>query len=284
MEKLQTTFQEMLSELEHNLPTLITAALIIVIGFYLANKLKLFIKTQSAKHSEKILTGGFLSQFISISIKILSIVIALRVLGFSDLTSNILAGAGILTFVLGFAFKDIGENFLSGIILAYKSPFKINDTIETGGITGNVVNLFLRETQLKTFDGKDVFIPNSQIIKTPLYNFTIDGFLRYDFIIGLDYGTNISEAIATILDVLKTIDSVLHEPKQPNVVVDEFTASTINLRVMYWVDTFEDTTRKYPSGIKTEVMKVVFNRLVEAGFSMPSDIIEIKQYQPNQGS
>lgn len=284
MEKLNTTFQEMVSELQQNLPTLITAGLILVLGFYLANKLKKFIVTQSAKHSEKILTGGFLSQFISISIKILSIVVALRVLGFSDLTSNILAGAGILTFVLGFAFKDIGENFLSGIILAYKSPFKINDTIETGGITGNVVNLYLRETHLKTFDGKDVFIPNSQIIKTPLYNFTIDGFLRYDFIIGLDYGTNISEAIATILDVLKNIDSVLHEPKKPNVVVDEFTASTINLRVLYWVDTFEDTSRKYPSGIKTEVMKLVFNRLVEEGFSMPSDIIEIKQYQSNQGN
>src|SRR5690606_12848659 len=130
----------------------------------------------------------------------------LRILGFSDLTSNILAGAGILTFIVGFAFKDIGENFLAGILLAFKSPFKINDLIETENIIGYVVDLTIRETRIKTLDGKDVFIPNGQIIKNPLFNYTIDGFLRYEFIIGLDYESNTKKAINLILETVKKIE------------------------------------------------------------------------------
>ncbi|MEZ4853069.1 mechanosensitive ion channel family protein [Flavobacterium sp.] len=278
MDNLKGSFESIWNNILENAPSIIAAALVLFIGFFIANKIKALIKKKTAQISEKVLTGGFLSQFISSTIKLISIVIALRIVGFTDLTSNLLAGAGILTFVVGFAFKDIGENFLAGIILAYKSPFRINDLIETGGITGNVVNLFLRETQLKTFDGKDVFIPNGQILKTPLYNFTIDGYLRYDFVIGLDYGTNISNAISTVLEALKDMNGVLQDTKKPNVIIDEFSASTINLRILYWVNTFEDYTVEYPTGIKTAVMKVVFDKLVAAGFSMPSDIVEIKQY------
>ncbi|HAZ24509.1 MAG TPA: mechanosensitive ion channel protein MscS, partial [Algoriphagus sp.] len=102
------------------------------------------------------------------------------------LVSGLLAGAGITAFVIGFALKDIGENFLAGILLAFKRPFKVGDTVDINGIRGVVLNLNLRDTQIKTPDGKDVFIPNATIIKNPLVNFTIDGFLRYDFIVGLD--------------------------------------------------------------------------------------------------
>lgn len=275
MEKLQHFW----SSNQNSIIAIVIAVVTLMLGFFIANKIKQFIKKRTQPNKESVLTGGFISQVISISIKLLSIVIALRVIGFTDLTSNILAGAVILTFIVGFAFKDIGENFLAGILLAYKSPFKINDIVETDGITGNVVNLFLRETQIKTFDGKDVFIPNGQIIKLPLYNYTIDGYLRYDFVIGLDYGTNIADAIKTILEAIATIDSVLlHDDKKAKVIVDEFTASTVNLRVFFWINTFIDSSKKYPSGIKTEVMVTVFNALVEKGFSMPSDIIEIKQY------
>jgi small-conductance mechanosensitive channel len=92
-----------------------------------------------------------------------------------------------MTFIIGFTFKDIGENFLSGILMAFKSPFRIGDLVQTGDITGYVTSLSLRETTLKSLDGKDVFIPNSTILKEPLSNFTIDGFLRYEFVIGVDY-------------------------------------------------------------------------------------------------
>lgn len=278
MEKIKESFIDLLLKIESNLPAILVGIFVLVVGFFIANKLKKIIENKTKNKLEAALTKTFISQIVSISIKVIAIVIFLRIIGFNDLTSNILAGAGILTFVIGFAFKDIGENFLAGIILAFKSPFAINDLIESNGIVGYVVDLSVRETRIKTLDGKDVFIPNGQILKNPLYNYTIDGFLRYDFLIGLDYGSNISKAIEVILNVVKNVEGVIDGEKKPTVALDEFAASTINLKVLFWIDTFNSTSKTYHAGIRTEVMKQVLESLVKEGFSLPSDIVEIKQY------
>lgn len=279
MQKINESFQRFWTNIQDNVISIITGVLVLLIGFFIAKKLKNFTQNRILSNSPNAITRIFISQIVSITIQIITIVSVLRIFGFQDLTTNLLAGAGILTFVIGFAFKDIGENFLAGILLAFKSPFKINDLIETSGIVGYVVDLTLRETRIKTLDGKDVFVPNGQIIKNPLFNYTIDGFLRYDFIIGLDYATDVSKAIQTILETVKNVDGVIDSDKRPNVSIDEFAASTINLRVQFWIDTFKSTSKTYHSGIKTEVMKRVLVDLVTNGFSLPSDIVEIKQYK-----
>ncbi len=278
MENIKNAFTEIILKLENQLPSLLVGIVVLIIGFYLANRVRKVVEQKTNKNAENTLTRIFVAQFVSISIKLIAIVVFLRIIGFNDLTSNVLAGAGILTFVVGFAFKDIGENFLAGIILAFKSPFKINDLIESNNITGYVNDLSIRETRIKTLDGKDVFIPNGQILKNPLFNYTIDGFLRYDFLIGLDYGSNISKAIEVILATVKNINGVIDGERKPAVVLEEFAASTINLKVLFWIDTFQSTSKTYHSGIKTEVMKQVLEVLVKEGFSLPSDIVEIKQY------
>lgn len=279
MDKLIAFFDEIWISLQDNFPAIVVAIVVLLIGYLMAGKIKSLIIRKTVVNAENALTRTFVSQIVSIFIKLASIVVALRVVGFSDLTSNILAGAGILTFIVGFAFKDIGENFLAGILMAFKSPFKINDLIESEGIIGYVVDLTIRDTHIKTLDGKDVFIPNGQIINNPLLNYTIDGFLRYDFLIGLDYGSNISKAIEVILVTVKNIDGVIDGDKKATVVLEEFAASTINLRVLFWIDTFKSTSKMYHSGIKTEVMKQVLEKLIKEGFSLPSDIVEIKKYE-----
>lgn len=284
MENLKDIFTEILLKIEDKLPSLLVGIVVLVIGFYTANRVRKLVEQKTKKNAENTLTRIFVAQFISISIKLIIIVIFLRIMGFDDLTSNVLAGAGILTFVVGFAFKDIGENFLAGIILAFKSPFQINDLIESNNIIGYVNDLTIRETRIKTLDGKDVFIPNGQILKNPLSNYTIDGFLRYDFLIGLDYGSNISKAIEVILATVKNVHGVIDGERKPAVVLEEFAASTINLKVLFWIDTFQSTSKTYHSGIKTEVMKQVLEVLVKEGFSLPSDIVEIKQYNSNSGA
>lgn len=279
MNNLKESFIDLISKIEENLPSILIGILFLFIGFFVANKVKRIIENRTKSKYEASITKTFISQIVSIIIKLITIVVFLRIIGFKDLTTNILAGAGILTFVVGFAFKDIGENFLAGIILAFKSPFKINDLIESNSIVGYVVDLSVRETRIKTLDGKDVFIPNGQILKNPLFNYTIDGFLRYDFLIGLDYGSNISKAIEIILKAVKNVEGVIDGEKKPSVVLDEFKASTINLKVLFWLDTFSSTSRTYHSTIRTEVMKQVLENLVNEGFSLPSDIVEIKQYE-----
>lgn len=279
MEKINEKFIAIFESVQENWSVVLVAFGVLIVGFMIANFISNIIKKKISKRVENSLSALFIAQIIGIIIKLMTFLLFLSLIGFKDVTTKILAGAGILTFVIGFAFKDIGENFLAGIILAFKSPFQENDLIESENIVGYVKELRIRETVVKTTDGKDVFIPNSQILKNPLINYTIDGFLRYDFMIGLDYSSDVNKAINAILDTLHNTEGVIQENKVPTVVIDQFAASTINLKVLFWIDTFKSSSKTYHLNIKNEVMQQVLSRLTKDGFSLPSDIVEIKQYK-----
>lgn len=262
-----------------NAPAFFIGVVVLIIGFSIANFGKKFTQNRIKSKVKNTISGLFIAQIISGIIKIFTIGFFLDLVGFQNITSKILAGAGILTFVIGFAFKDIGENFLAGIILAFKSPFKENDLIETENVIGYVKELSIRETIIKTTDGKDVYVPNSQILKSPLINYTIDGFLRNEFMLGLDFSSDVSKAIQVIIESVSKTEGVLLGDKKPSVVIDEFAASTINLKVFFWLDTFKSASKSYHLAIRTQVMNNVLLALTENEFSLPSNIVEVKQYE-----
>jgi len=279
MAKFQEIYQNTINYFTQNYISLGLTLLFLVIGFILVNFFKNKLKVRLLKKSSNPIASGFISQLISYTLKLIIILISLYVLGLNDFTSGILASAGVLTFVIGFAFKDIGENFLAGIILAFKSPFRINDLIESGNIYGYVKDINLRETIIKTPDGKDVFLPNSIILKTPLFNYTIDGFLRYEFIVGLDYGDDISIGIKTILETMNKIEGVLKGEKKTAVVINELTTNTINIKVLFWINTFQSTSRTFHHTIRSQIMNDVVVELTKKGFYLPANIVEIKNYK-----
>ncbi len=279
MNKFQEIYQDIINYFVQNYINLGLTFLFLIIGFILVNFLKSKLKTRLLKKSDNPITITFISQIISYGLKLIIILISLYSLGLNDITSGILASAGVITFIVGFAFKDIGENFLAGIILAFKSPFRVNDLIESGNIHGYVKDINIRETIIKTPDGKDVFLPNSIILKTPLFNYTIDGYLRYEFIVGLDYGDDISLGIKTILDTVNKIDGVLKGDKKAAVVINELTTNTINIKVLFWIDTFQSTSRTFHHSIRSHVMNNVVIELTKKGFYLPANIVEIKNYK-----
>ncbi|MEM8585654.1 MAG: mechanosensitive ion channel family protein [Bacteroidota bacterium] len=223
------------------------------------------------------LLAKFLTRLTRALFFVIIFAIVLQILGLGKAASGLLAGAGIGAFVIGFAFKDIGENLLAGIMLAFNRPFDIGHTVEVDGVTGSVVALNLRNTRIKTFDGKDVFIPNSSMIKNKVTNFVLDGFLRQDFAIGLDYDEEIEDARKIIHQQLKNIPGILQDEKPPSVHLTAFDASSKALTVYYWIDTFD---RRY-SGleIKTQAMSNCLFALSKAGYYMPGDILELKAYR-----
>lgn len=204
----------------------------------------------------------------------------LYLLGLNSFTNKLLAGAGLLTFVIGFALKDIGENFLSGIILAFKSPFKLDDLIEVNGIIGNVKDISIRETIIKTLDGKDVFLPNAMILKNPLFNYTIDGYLRYEFNVGIAYENNPTKAIKIINETIQNIEGVLKDDKEPAITIDELSTNAININVKFWIDTFNSNKRSVHNSIRSRVMNNIVEALIANGFSLPASIVELKNYEP----
>lgn len=252
-------------------------ALAILFGFYfLANFLERLLKKRLVRKMDDPLLANFLSVFFRLIILLIGLMVIFRVVGLTGVVSGLLAGAGISAFVIGFALKDIGENFLAGILLAFKRPFRLGDVVDIDNLRGTVISLNLRDTQIKTADGKDVFIPNAHIIKNALVNFTIDGFLRYDFIIGLDYGSDYQRAIDVIQEVLPTIDGVLKNRKKANVWVTDLGESTLNLQVTFWVDTLDDALGDLD--IRTQVIIHTLQALDREGFNLPSRIVELKNH------
>ncbi|HAW05857.1 MAG TPA: hypothetical protein DCW83_14315 [Saprospirales bacterium] len=151
--------------------------------------------------------------------------------------------------------------------MAFNRPFSIGDTIMTGAVEGTITEMSLRDTHIKTFDGKDVYVPNSQIIKTPLYNYTTDGHLRKSFDIGLEYGTDIEATLSIILDAVNTTPGILQEEKSATTLIKNLGANKINIQVQYWVNTINKqyTTEE----INSQAIKKTLNALESAQINLP---------------
>ncbi|MGQ1784539.1 MULTISPECIES: mechanosensitive ion channel family protein [unclassified Saccharicrinis] len=276
-----TDFNYMIGKFIEVIPKIGIGILILLIFMFISWMIKKLVTKRVKPKTKNPLLADFLGKIVALIITIIGFVLFLNTVGLGGIAAHIMAGAGITTFVIGFAFKDIGENFLAGILMAFKSPFKIGDLIETVGTVGYVNELNMRESIVKTLDGKDVYIPNSQIIKAPLFNYTIDGFMRYEVVLGIDYSTDLTGIIKIIKDTLGDITEVLQGEKKPVVVVDELAASTINVRVQYWIDTFESKSRAFHLNIKSKVIIKMMEDLNKNGIYLPADIVEIKNYKDN---
>lgn len=258
------------------LPKIALAILVLVITVYLAQKISQFGKRQLNSRMDDPLLAQFFARVIRWTGLIAGFLIILKIVGLGGAAASLMAGAGITAFIIGFAFKDIGENFLAGILMAFKRPFRIGDVIETGGIVGKITGLNLRDTHLKTFDGKDVYVPNGLIMKNPLFNYTIDGFMRLDFELGLDYESDLDKATRIIYETLQKIEDILWDDKAPTVVISSLGASTINLTIYFWIDTYDHSVSRLT--VKTNAIREVVQALLKGGIQMPSDIMELKTY------
>lgn len=279
METTIEFYNDVIQYLQLNYLNLGFVLLFVVAGFLIAEFTKRRIRRRITKKSTNPITATFISQIISFALKTIVVLVTLYLLGLNAFTNKILAGAGLLAFVIGFALKDIGENFLAGIILAFKSPFRVDDLIEVNKIEGFVKDISIRETLIKTPDGKDVFIPNAIILKNPLFNYTIDGFLRYEFMVGITYENNPTEAIRVILETVNKVEGVLKGDRKPAIMINELAANTINIRVMFWVDTFKTTRRSVHHSIRSKVMNDVVAALITNGFNLPASVVGIKNYE-----
>lgn len=278
MENVSEFYNDVIQYFQANYINLGFILLFVIAGFVLANFISRRIKSRFIRKSPNPITATFISQITSFIIKSFIVFTTLYLLGLDSFTNKILAGAGLLTFVIGFALKDIGENFLAGIILAFKSPFRVDDLIAINGIEGFVKDINIRETLIKTPDGKDIFLPNAIILKNPLFNYTIDGFLRYEFVVGIAYENNPTEAIKLIIETVDNVEGVLKGDKKPAVMINELETNTINIKVMFWIDTFKSTRRSVHHNIRSKVINDVVNKLLINGFSLPASIMEMKNY------
>ncbi len=277
------SFRNFYHQFIDQLPGIGLGLLIIILGVLIGTWIGNFARKRISHRTDDPLMSRFLGKAIRFFIIVTAIMLALRAAGLNGVATGILTAAGASAVVLGFAFKDIGENFISGIILAFSRPFNVDDTVEIGSNFGKVKALEFRYTKLKTFDGKDVYIPNSDVLTEPVTNFTEDGFFRWSFKVGIDYDDDISSAKRTILEALNKDPMVIEDATHANFVIeDELATSTVNLKVFFWVDTKD--FRMQAMITKGNVVRNVKEALMKNGFYLPSDIQEIKLYGAQKDS
>lgn len=277
-DKIQQAFQDFWESIMLRTPDILVGLILFIVFIFIGYVIRRLIRNRLFKRVEDPLLVNFTGRIVFLIFSVFGLIVFLGQIGLTEAAGGMLAGAGVGALILGFAFKDIGENFIAGFLLAISRPFGTGDVIQVDSFTGTVKELKFRVTHIRTFDGRDIYIPNATMVKNALINFTRDGLLRQDFIIGLDYEDDIAAAIKSTLNQLSHLPNIVKTPDlEPFVIINKFNVSTIDLQIHFWLNTKDFLG----SGtvLKSQVMHEVLKRLKSDGFNMPADIVELKIYQ-----
>lgn len=261
----------------NKIPEIILTILILLIGFFVIKLVSKYSKKIIEQRANDSIVTKFLVNMITIVLAIILTSICLGILGFGNVTDKLLAGTAITTFIVGYALKDIGENFLAGILMAFRRPFKIGDLIEVQKIRGKVKEMSLRETNIETLDGKDVFIPNSIILKNPLENFTYHQLLRSEYVIDVDISVDIETIIADLVAIINSFDEVEKQPKANASVID-IENNKVKLKCSYW---FKTTDVSAPGGsLRSQILIKTIQYLKDQHIKLYEEVEETTEETP----
>lgn len=187
---------------------------------------------------------NLLVRIVYFAILIVGLFVALGILELDKTVTSLLAGVGVIGLALGFAFQDIASNFISGVILAVRSPIQVGDIVSVSDHMGTVSETNLRVTTIKTFQGQEVFIPNSTILQNPIINYTTFGKRRIDLAVGVSYGENLRAVKELVLETIGKMEGVTDHDKTIFTYTG-FGGSSIDFEIKFWI-----TYPEHPSYLK----------------------------------
>lgn len=262
-------FREMLGTTVQMLPLLLLALLAVVLfwlaGSWLSNRSALLRRLGLSE-----LATNLGMRFVRLIVTSIGILIALELLDATALVSAMLGVAGVIGIALGFAFRNIVENYLAGVLLSTRNPFAIGDFIQVDNFTGKVMRLTSRDTVLMTLDGNHLRIPNSQIITSPMTNFSRNPLRRFEFAVGVSVDLDLLYVRQLAIATLQGMPGILAEPR-PRVLVLELGDSAVTVRVLAWIDQRETDFLK----ARSEAIRLVKTAFDQAGIEMPEPIYRI---------
>ena len=254
----------------------ICIALLVFTIFYLFSKVfKLFVrKALSERSYTKQNLVLVLNRVGSSAILFFGFLIAMVIAipGFTP--GQLMSALGIGSVAIGFAFKDIFQNLLSGILILLSEPFKIGDDIIVSGMEGTVEDIQIRATFLRSPDGRRIVIPNATVYTSAVTVNTAYQRRRCEFVVGIGYEDDIQKAKKVILSILDKNPAILSQPGFA-VNVNALADFSVNLNVRWWVDTTETTTAASVS----EVQEQVIEAFTQHGISIPSPVQEVKVFR-----
>ena len=252
------------------IPNLFTAVAIFVACLYLAAIISRLIRRVLGLRKAPEGVTHLLSQLTRWSIIVIGTITALQ--RFFDVTA-FLAGLGILGFTIGFALQDVMKNFAAGIILLLQRPFHVGEAIGVKEYDGTVLEIDLRTTEMKTFDGRIVILPNADMLANPIINYTRADRRRVDLPVGIPYETDTETARQAVLEAIESVPGIVTEPAAM-VGFSSFGDATLQLSTFFWID----MTKTNPLVAKDEALTRIKAILNKKGITnpLPAQIIYLQ--------
>ncbi len=211
---------------------IVGALAIFFVGKFAANIITKVIKKLLKRAKVEETLASFLSDLTSIGLMVLIILAALSTLGIK--MASFIAIVGAATLAIGLALQNNLSNIGAGVVLMLFRPFKVNDFVEVSGVSGIVEKISLFNTELKTLDNRAIIVPNSNILRNNIINYSAKEIRRIDLTIGIGYDDDIKLAKETLQEILENDSRILKEPK-PTIAVSELGDSSVNFVVRPWV-------------------------------------------------
>ena len=203
------------------------------------------------------------------------VLIALDLLEATALVTAVLGSAGVVGIVLGFAFRDMAENYLSGVLLSLRRPFEPGDHVRLDSYEGKVVSLSTRNTVLMTLDGNQLQLPNATVFKGVLLNFTHNPRRRFSFQLGVASGEDLRAAQNLGVSTMAAMQGVLGDPG-PSASIDVVGNSSVTINYHAWVDQRQTDFAK----ARSEAIRLVKTALESAGMDLPEPIYRVQLTVP----
>ncbi len=242
----------------------IVAALVFLIGAWLAARLLARSITRLAERRNRPDLGALMGSLAKWAVLITALLIAAAITFPSVHPADILATLGIGSVAIGFAFKDILQNLLAGLLLLINRPYKRGDQIVVKGFEGTVDHIESRATLIRTYDGRRVIIPNSDVYTSPVIVNTAFASRRSEFVVGIGYGDKPRAAIEAFIEAISTVEGVMTDPA-PEVLPWALNDSTVDLKARWWTD----PNRSDVTHVRARVVLAIFEAAADRGIDLP---------------
>ncbi|KCZ62711.1 hypothetical protein L53_11470 [Hyphomonas sp. L-53-1-40] len=264
IEDLKTEVESMASAFFKSLPNLTIALAILVVTLIAGRVVRAIVSAAMTRAHVRDALITLARNLISIAAWIVGVAIAMTVIFPSVSPSDIIAGLGLTSVAIGFAFKDVFENFLAGVIILGREKLRIGDVIECEDVYGRVENILIRETHVRETDGELVIVPNSYLFKNPVNIETDRGLKRQELVVGVDYDTDMRQAKAVLQEALEACETV-KQSETKDVQCVSFGGSSIDFKLLWWSGSRPAEQRE----TYDEVAFAVKDALDEAGITIP---------------
>lgn len=245
-------------------PNIVLAALLFALFLATGKMFKGLIRKGLNRVSYNKHVNHIISLFTYYMIIILGVFQCLSILQLHNTVMSLLAGAGIIGLAISFAFQNIASNFISGIIIAFRHPYKVGDWVETNGVYGFVKKVHINYTKLQTENGQEVYVPSKEILEHAVYNFSKLGLREVELHMKVPYKADLDKVMDLVKKAIENVQVRIHD-RPLELYYKNFDDWAIDMEITFWIK-FTDQ-RDYDLGCSQAISNIMKN-LKSAGIDV----------------